>query len=177
MSEELKRCDEIWAQVPGFEGLYDISNKGRLRSWFAGGGYLLKTPYMKKLQKDKDGYLFALLYNKRKLKGFRISRLVLIAFCGEATGMEASHIDGNKDNCELDNLVWETRLDNERRKEQHGTRPKGEQVHFHRFVSEQILEMRKMRNEGKKLLEIANAFGTSQTLVSQVCRREIWKHI
>ena len=168
--------EETWKPIAQYETLYDISNFGRVRSWISKNGK--QIPNIRTLSLDKDGYLFVTLYGREKPKGMRVARLVLSAFTGiKQQDLEASHIDGNKFNNNLDNLVWETRLQNEQRKTEHGTRPLGASNHFHRFTEQDVISMRKMRIAGKTLMEISTIYSTSETEVSLICRRLIWKHI
>lgn len=64
---------EVWKEVAGFEGLYQVSNCGNVRS---------TTRYKKTLKPwvDKDGYNTVKLKHKGKVKHCRVSRLVAIAF-------------------------------------------------------------------------------------------------
>jgi len=71
---------------------------------------------LKKLQTNTEGYKSVRLYKNSRGKGYKVHRLVLLAFSGKPdAGTEASHIDGNKNNNCIDNLLWETPLQNVRR--------------------------------------------------------------
>jgi hypothetical protein len=169
---------EVWRQIPGYEGYYDVSNCSAIRSWRTGGGFHLKCPYLKHIQRDKDGYSFVLLYKDKHLRGFRVARLVLYAFVGmPSPGMEASHCDGDKTNNRLTNLVWESRLDNERRKKQHGTRPCGEANWAHKVMAQQVLEARELRASGAKLDQLAIKYGVTATTIYNICKGKTWANI
>ena len=178
---ELKPCDDLivvenWQPIPGWNGMYEASDLGRIRSWYWNNP-CKSCPTIRKQQKDKDGYSFVLLYSQGKQKGYRVSKLVLMAFMGIKEGYEASHLDGDKNNNYLIILKWETRKENENRKKIHGTSAVGVRNHFHRFNEQDIFDMRKMRDGGAKLKEIAEKYRTSETQVSMVCRRITWKHL
>ena len=68
-TEKLKPCDETWKDVPGWEDIYQVSDKGNVRCFTTGGGYRLAEPRIKTRQHDKDGYPFLLLYGNDKPKG------------------------------------------------------------------------------------------------------------
>jgi hypothetical protein len=177
MDEELLPCEE-WRPVPGYEGYYDVSSLGRIRSWCTRGGLRLQEPRLRKVHCDRDGYLFVSLYKNHKCQGFRVSRLVLYAFVGIPSGeMEASHIDGNKDNNQLGNLCWETRLDNERRKSQHGTRPCGERNSASRITEADVRNIRDRRNNGETYVKIATEYGMHPYYISLIARGKRWAHI
>jgi hypothetical protein len=114
--------------ISGFEGLYEVSNLGRVRS-YCGPPNKKETssiPTLRIQGVDKDGYKRVGLYaKKRGLKPMNVPvhRLVLETFVGPCPqGTEGSHIDGDTANNRLDNLCWESHFDNEQRKNEHGTR-------------------------------------------------------
>lgn len=88
---------EIWKDVEGFEGLYQVSIWGRIRSV---NGIL--KPY-----KNKKGYLKIGLYKDGKCYKKRVSRLIANTFIPNPYGLpEVNHIDGNKENNSISNLEW-----------------------------------------------------------------------
>lgn len=91
--------NEIWKDVPGYDGYYQVSNFGRVKS-------------LRKVLKAglRKGYLYISLRNKK----FNIHRLVAIAFIPNPGNLpETDHIDGNPLNNNVDNLRWVTRQQNE----------------------------------------------------------------
>ena len=169
---------ESWKPTPVFGDRYEVSNRGRVRGWVTGGGHRLSKPHYKSIQRDKDGYPFVVLYKKSKMKGYRISRLVLETFCEKPNGkLEASHLDGDKENNCVDNLVWETHYDNEQRKKEHGTYQWGERSGNNKLTELEVLEMRRLRKLGLKLKILSKMFSVTVSTVSFVCRRKTWKHI
>ena len=100
--------DEIWRDVKGFEGQYQVSNKGNVYSverinsrGHKCGGLMLKPTY------DKDGYFLVSLYENNVKKGKRVHRLVAEAFIPNPNNFtEVNHKDEVKDNNELSNLEW-----------------------------------------------------------------------
>jgi len=96
---------EKWRDIEGFEGLYQISNEGRVYSH-------IKDIVMKS-RKDHHGYLFIGLTKDTKQIHFLISRLVSLAFIKNPLNkLQVNHIDGNKLNNKEDNLEWNTRQEN-----------------------------------------------------------------
>ena len=95
---------EIWKDIEGYEGLYQVSNKGRIKSLNyrrTGKEGMLKG------KPDKDGYLRVSLYKNRKQKPFYIHRLVAKAFIPNSDDLpEVNHKDENKENNTVDNLEW-----------------------------------------------------------------------
>ena len=107
--------EEIWKDVVGYEGLYQVSNLGRIKSLERVKSF--GRIYQEKIMspgKNGTGYLYVVLYKDRKHKTFRLHRLILKTF-NPVDGMEhldANHIDENKENCRLDNLCWMSRKQN-----------------------------------------------------------------
>ena len=90
---------EVWKDIEGFDGKYQISSWGRVRS--ARG--TLKT------YENKKGYLKIGLYKNGKYHKRRINRLVAQAFIPNPYDLpQVNHIDGNKKNNSVTNLEWVT---------------------------------------------------------------------
>lgn len=93
---------EIWKDVVGYEGSYQISNLGRLKSTFNGRGTRLLRN-----QITNSGYYSHLLYKDSKCKIKLIHRLVAEAFIPNPLNLpEVNHKDENKLNNNVDNLEW-----------------------------------------------------------------------
>lgn len=104
---------EIWKDIVGFEGLYEVSNMGRVKSlkrtvWNSGKGcYKTVAERILKPGKNSNGYLQVQLYKDGKKKMDRIHRLVATAFCENPHGFkEVNHIDEDKTNNCADNLEF-----------------------------------------------------------------------
>lgn len=111
---------EIWKDVVGYEGFYQVSNLGNVKSIErtsinAGSysGYInTKTKYLKKI-KNKYGYECVVLTKNRKRTSFSVHRLVAVAFLPQVENKnEVNHIDRNKSNNQLSNLEWCNRSEN-----------------------------------------------------------------
>lgn len=98
--------EEQWKDIIGYEGLYQISNLGRVKSLKYGKERILKPI------KKKDGYLTVVLYNGVGKKMY-IHRLVAINFIPNANNLqEINHKDENKENNNLNNLEWTDHITN-----------------------------------------------------------------
>lgn len=96
---------EIWKYIVGYEGLYEISNLGRVRN----------ANTLKVLSPGTcgSGYAFVILRKDGKSYNRMIHRLVMNTFNPTSNcELEVNHIDGNKRNNHLDNLEWVTRSEN-----------------------------------------------------------------
>lgn len=103
--------EEIWKDVEGYEGLYQVSNFGRVKR--------VTTGRILKGGKDKYGYLIVNLYKNSVGSIKTIHRLVAEAFIPNPENKpQVNHVDENKTNNSLDNLEWMTAKENTN----HGTR-------------------------------------------------------
>ena len=91
---------EIWKDCKGYEGMYQVSNKGRVWS--------VKRQFVLKGSLDKDGYARVHLTAKNgKTKTEKVHRLVAIAFLENPSNLpQVNHRDENKQNNNADNLEW-----------------------------------------------------------------------
>lgn len=99
---------EVWKDVKGYEGLYQVSNLGRVKSLarILNDGRKWKEKVLK-LGKDKDGYLQVHLYKNGKPKMFKIYRLVAEAFIPNPDSLPCvNHKDEDKTNNTVENLEW-----------------------------------------------------------------------
>lgn len=109
---------ECWRWVPGYEGLYQVSTRGRVRSvdrWVIGKDgkkYLIKGKILKPLRNEL-GYLFVTLCRDGKPRNFKIHRLVAMAWLDNPEDKpEVNHLDENPSNNDVYNLAWSTRKEN-----------------------------------------------------------------
>ena len=100
---------EIWKDIEGFEGLYQISSMGRVRS--LGNGKSNNSNYSKerilKAMKDRGGYLHVQLWKDGKAKWYLVHRLVAEVFLDNPKGYnEVNHINEDKSDNRADNLEF-----------------------------------------------------------------------
>ena len=108
---------EIFKDIKGYEGLYQVSNLGRVKS-------LARDTKLKQYTKHTDafimrqdlnkrGYLYIRLTKDGKSKAFRVHRLVAEAFIDNPSNLpQVNHIDFNRTNNNVNNLEWVTPQDN-----------------------------------------------------------------
>lgn len=110
--------EEVWKEIPGFEGYYEASTLGNIRSvdrilncvW--GKVYPAKGK-QKSISRYKSGYLYVNLYKDHKTYKFQVHRLVAFTFIPNPDNKPCiDHIDGDRTNNKVDNLRWCTHKEN-----------------------------------------------------------------
>lgn len=104
---------EIWKDIKGFEGVYQISNLGNVKSLPRKAGTTYLREKILKPRKHTGGYSIVSLGRGYKYKNYFIHRLVAEAFLPNPLGLlEVNHIDENKTNNNVENLEWCDRIYN-----------------------------------------------------------------
>lgn len=145
---------EIWKDVKEYEGYYQVSNLGRIRSVFR------YKKVLKMFHNKDNGYVYAILYKNKREKCCRVHRLVAQAFIENSLNKPfVNHKDGNKENNCVDNLEWCTVKENTQHAIKNGLLkiPKGEENHMYRKYGDKHWNSKKVINidTGK----IYNSFG------------------
>lgn len=123
--------DETWRPIPGYEGAYEVSDRGRVRSLdrITDRGRRWKGRLMTPCALQ-NGYLIVTLWREGKQRSPLVHRLVLTAFVGQPTeGTEGRHLDGNRCNNVLSNLSWGTHSENQYDQILHGTHLNASKTH------------------------------------------------
>lgn len=170
---------ERWLPVTGFEGLYEVSDLGRVRSLprqtvkGVMGGRVLKP------STTGPGYFFVSLHRSNIPTARTVHRLVLEAFVGPCpAGMEACHGRGGQLDNRLANLTWGTKeKNNGPDKVRDGTIQQGEQ-HWYAKLTDAVVEQCRRRNAaGETHAELAREFGMSLGAMRRAIIGECWDHV
>ena len=168
---------ELWLPVVGYEGLYEVSDQGRVRSLPRNG-----TPggIMRLCLRGRRGrkYLFvSLRYPGCKTrKNASVHRLVAEAFIGPANGLIVLHgANGRSDNS-VSNLRYGTHKENCADKYRDGTEQTGTRNGANKLTEAQVLEIRAIGSSMKQK-DIAAAYGVCPRTVSVIIRRLGWTHL
>ena len=161
---------EIWKDIPGYEGRYQASTEGRIRSVdrrvrvVAHGTEatrLVRGRILRPGQYEKSGHVSVVLGHGAK--GSPVHQLVALAFLGPApAGCEVCHNDGNPKNNKLDNLRYDTRTENILDEYYAERTPKG------KLGINKVREIRELIQAGYTGAEISRMFKVSQTQVSRI---------
>lgn len=158
---------EQWLDIIGFEGIYQVSNFGNVRS--------TKTNQIKKQTITKgDNRPYVGLWKNNKVKICRPHKLVMEAFVSiRPKGMECCHNDGNPQNNHLSNLRWDTPKNNHADKIKHGTTNRGEKCGTAKLTLEQV---RAIRKDNRLQRIIAADYGVKDNTISRIKSGKRWAH-
>lgn len=164
---------ENWLPVVGYEGAYEVSDLGRVRS--------LNRRKVVMRPSVSGGRPKVNLWLGNERSTHTVYRLVLNAFVGPCPdGMEACHYDGNALNSRLGNLRWDTRAGNIIDKRRHGSirgMKKGEEHLAAKLWDEAVRAIRAEPNFRGVAPMLARAFGVSPKQISDVRRGVNWGHV
>jgi len=175
---------EIWKDVVGYEGLYQVSNLGNVRSLsrlvdyghckaFREGRVLAKAI-------DKDGYELVGLNKSSKSKLCKVHRLVAESFVRNTNQLSiVNHKDGVKNNNNINNLEWVNNSENIQHAYDSGLAKahKGEKCGASKLTEEQVQTMRRLANQGVMHKDIAAQFSISKRGIHNIISRKSWNHI
>lgn len=159
---------ERWLPVVGYEGRYEVSDFGRVRS-------LIKAGLIKKQVLNPCGYLYTMLAGR---KNFRTHKLVLEAFVGPyPKGKEARHLDGNRTNNMLKNLCYGTWYENLQDRRRHETDTVGERHPCAKLSEVDAVDILWLSGWGVKDRPIAEMYGVNTESVRRIRVGQRWAHL
>jgi hypothetical protein len=183
---------EVWKKIPRFNNEYEISSLGKIRSLKAviirsnGKPYTRKSKVLKPDTKH-SGYCIGAVRVNKKMMSYKIHRLVAEMFIPNPEKKPTvNHINGVKSDNRVENLEWNTMLENVRHAHENGHTNvlAGENVGNSVATEKQVLEIRKYV---KKQRDIGNArygrqklcdrMGLSVSCVKDIILGRSWKHL
>ena len=173
---------EIWKDIKDFEGLYQISNLGRVMSLpkekrFPKTGQIQrfdkKILKLNKVGRDRE-YLRVNLHKDSKGYGFYVHRLVALHFCDNFfEGAQVNHKDGIKSNNRAENLEWVTASENIKHAYENNLITKRtvfKRIKLSEKDVEEIINLRK--EKGLTYKELAELFNVGASTINRVMKRE-----
>ena len=184
---------EEWRPIPGYEGRYEASDQGRVRSlWFKNGtaDKPRATPHVLRLTPSGTGHLRVLLGRGNDQA---VHRLVLAAFAGPCPpGQECAHANGDPADNRLVNLRWCTHVENLRDMVAHGRRltgdrnparlhpervPRGEAVGHAKLTSSAVRRIRTAALRGATQASLSRRYGVKPPTIRDVLTGRTWRHV
>lgn len=169
---------ERWLPITGYEGFYEVSDDGRVRSlrFVNGQANLLRPePLIMAPHVKSTGHTSVLLCGQGHARRRYVHVAMLEAFVGSCPpGQLGTHDDGDASHNSLGNLVWGTQKKNMADKIRHGTAQRGERANGVKLTTEQVLEIRRSPLGCRRL---ARAFGVSAGQVKKIRNGTAWSHV
>lgn len=160
---------EKWRDFPCYNGDYQISTFGRVKS------FKRKMPRILKPSFNEGGYLWVALCKNGVTKNFCIHTLVAITFIPNPNNLpEVNHIDTHKFNCHVSNLEWTNHGDNMQHATNMGLIKMGEDNPQAKLTNEQVRYIRE-NPDGLTGVELAKKLGVSNSAIGYIQRGITYK--
>lgn len=156
--------NEQWHDIKGYEGIYIISDSGRIAT--------IRNP-----SKSSEGYPHIHLTKNGKAKLISVHRLIALHFIPNPLKKRCvNHKNGVKDDNRIENLEWCTHAENMQHAFGIGTQKgmKGRKHPMAKLTEDEVLEIRKSKEPHYM---ISAMYDISLNYVGQIKRKERWKHI
>ena len=178
---------ETWIDIRGFEGQYQISSLGRVRSversvpnrW-GPNGKTIPEKILVLNRAHRQGYIAVHLYTGSRCSRRYVHRLVAEHFVPNPSARpQVNHRDGDKTNNAADNLEWVTARQNC----QHAIdaslyeMARGERAGSAKLTEENVIEIRRMVAAGATHKDAAARFGIGRKAVTKIINRQRWAHV
>jgi len=161
---------EIWKDVIDYEGIYEVSNLGRVKSLLSNGKILKNSC-------GAGGYCRLGLYKNSKVTTKYVHHVVYYSFSGVAPiGKEINHIDGDKTNNKLSNLELVTPSENTLHAYRNNLAKKGEKHYLAKLKQVDVINIKKYYSSGEySQTELAKMYNVTRQSIHAVVREKTWK--
>jgi hypothetical protein len=165
---------EQWRDVPGFEGRYQVSDQGRVKTFCRHAEGRIMHPTLL-----SSGYLQACLTSPNGAQvRYRLHRLVALVFIPNPDNLpEVDHLDCDKQNCAAANLEWVTSQENMRRAAQNGLMLRGEKNHKARLTAADVSVIRGDALAGVGVRALAARYGVHRNTIGLILSGRNGSHV
>ena len=169
---------EKWTPAVGYEGIYEASDAGRIRS-----ARTMTNTFQGKILSsvpNSRDYQQVSLYKNGTKKSIRVHRIIMESFIGpRPDGKQINHIDGDRKNNRLDNLEYVTQSENMLHAYRIGLQlPVWGEAHGQgKLTEENVHEIRRLILEGMPQRLIAIRFNVCQQMISMIATKKRWHYL
>ena len=173
--------EEIWKPVVGYEGLYEVSNVGRVKGLdrqvrTKGGGLKFWKGKLLKPALNTGGYPFVGLCKDGVRTSMQVHTLIMDTFVGpRPKGFEVCHNDNDRSHSVLSNLRYDSRKGNHADMRAHGTWQEGEAHPQSKLTAEDVLEIRAGHARGLTCRELAEQYNITHQAIRAIVNRVNWR--
>lgn len=175
---------EIWKDITGYEGVYQVSNFGRIKSLGRflkrGESKIFVDEFIMSGGSTPIGYKTVSLTKNKVRKAFSVQRLVAEAFIPNPEGKpEVNHIDGDKLNNNYTNLEWCTRRENLQHAYDTGlVNQQGSDSVNAKLSDDEVLEIRELYKTGRYTYDyLAEEYQVGASTIGRVVRKEVYQNV
>lgn len=166
---------ETWKDVVGYDGAYQVSNVGNVRSM---PRYRRRSIINMRVGLSHDGYKQVGLHRDGKMKMEKVHLLVIAAFKGPRPTPEAQcrHLDDDRSNANLSNLEWGTPAENYADRERAGS-CRGERNGSAKLTEGDVGSIKRLLSDGVPQAEIARRYGCTPQNIWLIKKGAKWAHV
>lgn len=174
--------NEIWKDIKGYEGYYQISNLGRVKGLLRIVDHSLTKKYIVKsiIRKNdllNSGYVIINLAKNGIVRKFIIHRLVAQSFIqNPEKKSEINHKNGIKKDNRVENLEWCTRSENCKHSFDIGLSKRGEDHYKTKLTEKQVIKIKRNKNN-LTVTEMAKKYHVTYECIRKIIKNYNWKHI
>ncbi len=174
--------DEKWVAALGYEGKYEVSSLGRVRSvdrmmTTRGAPFFRKGRVLSQCS-NRDGYMFVGIGKSSTAKLRLVHHVVLESFVGlRGKKQQCCHLNGNRADNRLANLKWGSASENQKHKLLHGTDSRGEKSGMAKLTEECVKRALDMRACGVPGRAIGRWFGVAPDYMNTLFSKGRWGNL
>lgn len=181
--------NEEWRDVRGYEGIYQVSNLGRVKAlektvyWTMPNGSQARRLFPETIKNQYGaGNRRQYKYASFKVDGIEtkhsVHRLVLEAFVGPCPdGHQTCHNDGDPENNRVENLRWDTAKNNHADRKVHGTHLNGAQISTSKLTEDDVRCIKTRLAAGESPKDIADDYPCTRANISKINTGKSWTHV